>query len=250
MGRVVDRARLLTSMVHEGRLDKLAASPDVAARWLKAYRRRAQARLSPFSRFTAPSFCSWAPASSSAVSISAPICRNYAALVLVLPGTVFLFAGAMWMVGETGASKTLVIEEIDNALETLKRKPPIDGRGAFKAGKLSRPARPEPAIPPPCWPATSDRPPNADRPPRPQKPRDIASRRVGFVSPFMAHGGLVDLVTSEIGAHRDDVAQGDVSTLRELLCAMNANRGSAPGGISRAARGPFCARRLPHPPAG
>ena len=79
--------------------------------------------------------------------------RNYAALVLVVPGTVFLFAGAMWMVGETGASKTLVIEEIDNALETLKPKPPIAARGC-QGAIAERPARPEAAIPPPYWPVT------------------------------------------------------------------------------------------------
>ena len=43
-----------------------------------------------------------------------------APLALVLPGTLFLFAGAMGMAGETGASRTLVIEEVDNALESLK----------------------------------------------------------------------------------------------------------------------------------
>jgi hypothetical protein len=39
---------------------------------------------------------------------------------------------------------------------------------------------------------------------------------------------FVDLVTGEIGADRGDVAQGNISALRELLCAMNADRGSAP----------------------
>jgi hypothetical protein len=34
MGRIVDRARLLALMVHEGKLVQLGASPDVVARWL------------------------------------------------------------------------------------------------------------------------------------------------------------------------------------------------------------------------
>ena len=42
MGRIVDRARLLALMVHEGKLDQLGASSDVVARWLKTYRARAQ----------------------------------------------------------------------------------------------------------------------------------------------------------------------------------------------------------------
>jgi hypothetical protein len=37
----------------------------------------------------------------------------------------------------------------------------------------------------------------------------------------------VDLVTSEISADRVNVAKGYISTLRELLCAMNADRSSA-----------------------
>jgi hypothetical protein len=35
-------------------------------------------------------------------------------------------------------------------------------------------------------------------------------------------------VTREIGADGGNVAKGYVSTLRKLLCAMNADRGSAP----------------------
>ena len=61
----------------------------------------------------------------------------------------------------------------------------------------------------------------------PKEPGDIASGGVGFV-PFVAFRRLVDLVTGEISADRGDVTKGDVSALRELLCAMNADRGSAP----------------------
>jgi hypothetical protein len=43
----------------------------------------------------------------------------------------------------------------------------------------------------------------------------------------MACRRLVDLVTSEIGAHRNDGAQRERSTLGELSCAMCSDRGSA-----------------------
>jgi hypothetical protein len=122
MGRVVDRARLLTSMVHEGRLDKLGASPDVVARWLKTYRTRAQrTALAVFSLYAAIVLFVGACLTIGLQHLGLDL-PDYAALALVLPGTLFLFAGAMWMAGETGASRTLVIEEIDAALESLKNK--------------------------------------------------------------------------------------------------------------------------------
>jgi hypothetical protein len=46
---------------------------------------------------------------------------DFAALILVLPGAVLLLGGAIWMADETSASPTLVIEEIDNALASLRK---------------------------------------------------------------------------------------------------------------------------------
>ena len=83
----------------------------------------------------------------------------------------------------------------------------------------------------------------------PQEPRDIARGGVGFVGPFVAFRRLVDVMTGEISADRGNVAEGDISTLRELLCAMNADGGSTPGETSRATQGPF-SRRLQHRLAG
>ncbi len=54
--------------------------------------------------------------------------------------------------------------------------------------------------------ATSSRRPNGGPPRRPRAARDISTGRVAFVSPCVALRRLVDLVTSEIGAHRDDIA--------------------------------------------
>ena len=120
MGCVVDRARLLTAMVHEGRLDTLGASPDVVAGWLKTYGTRAQrTALAVFSLYAAIVLFLGACLLIGVQHLGANL-PDYAALVLVLPGTLFFFAGAMWMAGETGASRTLVIEEIDNALERLE----------------------------------------------------------------------------------------------------------------------------------
>jgi Protein of unknown function (DUF2721) len=122
LGRLVDRARLLTAMVHEGRLDKLGASPDVVAKWLKTYRTRAQRTArAVFSLYAAIVLFVGACLIIGLQRLGADL-PDYAALVLVLPGALFLLAGAVWMAGETGASRTLVIEEIDNALESLTKK--------------------------------------------------------------------------------------------------------------------------------
>jgi hypothetical protein len=40
-----------------------------------------------------------------------------------LPGAALLLDGAVGMAGETGASRTLIIEEIDNALAGLRKDP-------------------------------------------------------------------------------------------------------------------------------
>jgi hypothetical protein len=123
MGRVVDRARLLTSIVHEGRLDRVGASPETVARWLENYRARARrTALAVFSLYAAIVLFVGACLVIGLQRLDAGL-PDYAPLALVLPGAVFLLAGALWMAGETGASRTLVIEEIDNALERLKSKP-------------------------------------------------------------------------------------------------------------------------------
>ncbi len=123
MGRIVDRARLLTSMVHEGQLDKVGAPPDVVARWLKTYRTRARrTALAVFSLYAAIALFVGACLIIGLQHLGADM-PEFAALAFVLPGAVFLLAGAIWLAAETGASRTLVIEEIDNALASLKNMP-------------------------------------------------------------------------------------------------------------------------------
>jgi hypothetical protein len=121
MGRIVDRARLLALMVHEGKLDQLGASADVVARWLKTYRTRAQRMaLAVFSLYAAIVLFVGACLAIGLQHLGADL-PDFAALAFVLPGAVFLLYGAVGMAGETGASRTLIIEEIDNALASLRR---------------------------------------------------------------------------------------------------------------------------------
>jgi hypothetical protein len=121
MGRVVDRARLLALMVHEGKLDQLGASPDVVARWLKTYRTRAQrTALAVFSLYAAIVLFVGACLIIGLQHLGVDL-PDFAALTLVLPGAVLLLVGALGMAGETGASRTLIVEEIDNALASLRK---------------------------------------------------------------------------------------------------------------------------------
>ena len=120
MGRIVDRARLLAVMVHEGKLDQLGASPDVVARWLKTYRTRAQrTALAVFLLYAAIVLFVGACLIIGLQHLGLDL-PDFAALALVLPA-VFLLGGAVGMAGETGASRTLIVEEIDNALASLRK---------------------------------------------------------------------------------------------------------------------------------
>ena len=121
MGRIVDRARLLAVMVHEGKLDQLGTPPDVVARWLKTYRARAQRTAhAVFSLYAAIVLFVGGCLIIGLQHLGADL-PDFAALALVLPGALLLLGGAIGMAGETGASRTLVIEEIDSALASLKK---------------------------------------------------------------------------------------------------------------------------------
>jgi hypothetical protein len=121
MGRIVDRARLLALMVHEGKLDQLGVSSDVVARWLKTYRARAQrTALAVFALYAAIVLFVGACLVIGLQHLGLDL-PDFAALALVLPGAVFLLDGAVGMAAETGATRTLIVEEIDNALASLRK---------------------------------------------------------------------------------------------------------------------------------
>jgi Protein of unknown function (DUF2721) len=122
LGRVVDRARLLTSIAHEGRLDKLGVSADILASWLVTYRARAHRTARAVFALFAAIVMFVATCLVIGLQHLGAALPDYAALVPVLPGAVLLLAGAVWMGAETGASRTLIIEEIDNALLSLRNK--------------------------------------------------------------------------------------------------------------------------------
>jgi hypothetical protein len=103
MGRIVDRARLLASMVHEGRLDQFSASPEVVARWLESYRKRARrTALSVFSLYAAIVMFVAGCLTIGVQHVGADL-PDFAALALILPGAVLLLLGAVGIAAETGA---------------------------------------------------------------------------------------------------------------------------------------------------
>lgn len=121
MARVVDRARALAAMVHEGRLDRLGATPELARRWLAALRSRARrAGLAVASLYGSIVLFVAACLVLGFQHIGAGL-PEWAPLALVLPGTCLVLGAAVWMAGETVVSQKTVIEEIDNALERIER---------------------------------------------------------------------------------------------------------------------------------
>ncbi len=124
MGRIVDRVRLLAAVAHEGRPDKLGVSASVLTRWLGIYRARAKgAALAVFFLYAAIVMFVGACLVIGLQHLGVAL-PDYAALILVLPGALLLLLGAIGMASETGASRNLLIEEIDSALLSLQSKAP------------------------------------------------------------------------------------------------------------------------------
>ncbi len=116
----MDRARALATIVHEGRLDRLGATPDMARRWLAAHRSRARrTALAVASLYVAIVLFVGACLILGFQHIGAGL-PDWAPLALVLPGTLLLLGSAVWMASETLSSQKAVAEEIDNALARLE----------------------------------------------------------------------------------------------------------------------------------
>ncbi len=121
MARVVDRARALAALVHEGRTDRLGAAPDTVRRWLLALRSRARrTALAVTSLYAAIVLFVGACLIIGFQHLGAAL-ADWAPLAFVLPGALLLLGGAVWMASETYASQMLVFEEIDNAISHLEK---------------------------------------------------------------------------------------------------------------------------------
>jgi hypothetical protein len=121
MARVVDRARALAAVVHEGRIDRLGATAGTVRRWLSAHRSRAwRTALAVSSLYAAIVLFVGACLIIGFQHLGAAL-PDWAPLACVLPGTLLLLGGAVWMASETHASQMLVLEEIDNALSRLDK---------------------------------------------------------------------------------------------------------------------------------
>lgn len=140
MAHVVDRARALTAIVHEGRLEKLGATPATARRWLGAQRSRAlrTARAVASLNLAIVLFVgACLVLGSQQIGAGLP---GWTPLVFVLPGTLLLLGAAIWMAGETVAGQAIVIEEIEIALALWERTPDHDLRAAEtrRSGHVTR----------------------------------------------------------------------------------------------------------------
>lgn len=121
MARVVDRARALAALVHEGRIDRLGATSGTVRRWLSAHRSRARRTALAVSALYAAIVLFVGACLIIGFQHLGAALPDWAALAFVLPGTLLLLGGAVWMASETHASQMLVVEEINNALLRLEK---------------------------------------------------------------------------------------------------------------------------------
>lgn len=124
MARVVDRARWLTTLAHEGSWDKIGASREQVRLWLERHARRAR-------------YAEWSIAVLyGAVVLFIATCLSivldqamggrlrWLPTSLALLGTALLLVGGTWMVAESRLSGIQIQDEIGHALAMMERRAP------------------------------------------------------------------------------------------------------------------------------
>lgn len=124
MARVVDRARALTTLVHEGHWEKLGASREQLRLWLERHAQRARFAERSIALLYGAVVFFIATCLAIVVDQATGGRLSWLPTSLALLGTVLLLVGATWMVAESRLSGTQIQDEIAHALAKLERKAP------------------------------------------------------------------------------------------------------------------------------
>jgi hypothetical protein len=120
MARVVDRARVLASIAHEGDWSKGGATPAMLRDWLDRHARRARYAERSIMLLYAAVVVFVATCLSIALDRVTGEALAWLPISLAIAGTLLLLAGGAWMVAESGLSGKQIQEEIDQALARLE----------------------------------------------------------------------------------------------------------------------------------
>ncbi|HEY0801366.1 MAG TPA: DUF2721 domain-containing protein [Steroidobacteraceae bacterium] len=120
MARVVDRARILAAVAHEGTWDKLGVTPDELRGWLESHAKRARQAGRSIALLYAAIVVFIATCLSIAADRATGDSLVWLPAVLAVVGTVFMLSGGAWMVMESRSSSEQINQEIRKALSQLR----------------------------------------------------------------------------------------------------------------------------------
>lgn len=120
MARVVDRARVLAAIAHDGSWEQLGATPDVLCAWLNRHAVRARYAERSIALLYAAVVVFIATVLAIALDRATGGVLAWLPVSLAIAGTLLLLAGGAWMVAESRLSGDQIQEEIRQALTWLQ----------------------------------------------------------------------------------------------------------------------------------
>ncbi len=124
MARVVDRARWLTTIVHEGNWEKVGVPRDRIRLWLERHAQRSRYVERSIALLYGSVVLFIATCLSIVLDQATGGRLSWLPTSLALLGTLLLLVGATWMVAESRLSGTQIQDEIGHALAIMERKGP------------------------------------------------------------------------------------------------------------------------------
>jgi hypothetical protein len=121
MARIVDRARILAAVVHDGTLDKMGVTSDQLVVWLESHAKRAHCAERSIRLLYSAIVVFIATCLSIALDRATGDILKWFPVALAVAGTVLLLAGGVYMVMESRLSGEQIADEIRNALSRLQQ---------------------------------------------------------------------------------------------------------------------------------
>jgi hypothetical protein len=122
MGRVVDRARILASVAHEGTLDKFGITNDQLRSWLNSHAQRAAYVERSITLLYAAIVVFISTCLSIALDRALGGSLSWLPVMLAVGGTLLLLSGGAYMVAESRLSGEQISAEIRQALQHLEER--------------------------------------------------------------------------------------------------------------------------------
>ena len=123
MARIVDRARVLASVVHEGSWEKHGATRDELRRWLDRHAARARYAERSIALLYAAVVVFIVTTLAIVLDLAAGGTLPWLPVALAIVGTLLLLGGGAWMVAESRLSGDQIQEEIRLARTRLEEQP-------------------------------------------------------------------------------------------------------------------------------